>query len=129
MKGFWSRTTLANLGLDIHLGHNGQPCPKFIGQARQVCIVGLRGVQQANIKFCKCGEPEYMQLLQVGLWAASWQLTRTAFTLQALEHFGKLTTQGSVSAQDFVKTLVRETDGVLPHTVQVRDRSVVFAAF
>jgi hypothetical protein len=130
-EGFWKRTTLANLGMVIRLGHGGSSCPRSVGDPREVCVITLHGLQDVKMRFCGCTgnrgtlQSEYAQLLEVGLWPGSWKLVRTAFTLEVLDHFRRLTTQGNVTAQDFIQCLVRQTDGVLPHTVKASPGTLV----
>lgn len=122
-RGFWRRTTLSNLGMDIRLGHKGKACTKSMGTPRDICIVGLGGIQTAVVSFCRCeGEEDYSeckQLMDVGLWPATWKVCCTVFSLEVLDHFAQLSTQGNVTAQDFLRTLEQRTDGVLPSTVKV----------
>lgn len=122
-RGFWRRTTLYNLGMEIFLGHKGQMCVRSVGPPREICIVGMTGIQEATVGFCRCeGKDDYLeckQLMDVGLWPATWKVCRTVFSLEVLDHFAQLSTQGNVTAQDFLRTLEQKTDGVLPDTVKV----------
>ena len=130
-QGFWVRKTLKALGLIIHLGHGGEVCCS-VGEPRELCMVTLHGLQSALVRFCGCdmggksAETEYAQLLHVGFWPGSWSIVRTAFSLEVLEYFEQLSTQGNITAQDFMKTLVRLTDDVLPHTVKVVSVIMIF---
>ncbi|KAI0692086.1 hypothetical protein BC835DRAFT_1307278 [Cytidiella melzeri] len=82
----WTRTTLADLGMIIHLGDHG-------GSADAAKTVKFPG-----------------QIIP-SFWTRS-------FGLQPGKSFRRLLTQGNVTAQDFLTCLVRQTDGVLPHTVK-----------
>jgi hypothetical protein len=103
-EGFWQRATLASLGMVIRLGHGGSSCPRSVGDPREVCVITLHGLQDVKLRFCGCTsdcgtlQPEYTQLLEVGLWPGSWKLVRTAFTLELLDHFRRLITQGNIMA-------------------------------
>ncbi|KAI0697693.1 hypothetical protein BC835DRAFT_1269999 [Cytidiella melzeri] len=121
----WTRTMLADLGMIIHLGdHGGTPCASTVNVARDICVVNLRGVQQAMVRFCGCCKngqvprADYTQLLDAGLWPATWKKVMTVFSLNVLDSFQRLSTQGNVTAQDFLTCLVCQMDGVLPHTVK-----------
>ncbi|KAI0093358.1 hypothetical protein BDY19DRAFT_859710, partial [Irpex rosettiformis] len=133
-KRFWARRTLGELGMVIKLGdHGGKVCDRLVSGARDICVVTSQGVQDAKIQFCGCsrgeeGPPEhYVQLLEVGLWPGSWKLIRTAFSLDVLDNFRRLSTQGNVTALDFYTSLVRQTDGVIPTTVKNRYREFLCA--
>ena len=122
----WVRKTLGELNLVIRLGgHDGERCPSRVDLPRNICVVTMRGVQEAKIEFCLCSRekggraPDYMQLLEAGLWPGTWELPRTAFSLDVLDSFRRFSTQGNITAQDFLNTIVRQTDGVIPSSVKV----------
>lgn len=125
VKGFWGRMTLGELGMVINLNHDGKSCDGWSNPPRDMCVVTLRGIQVIGIRFCGCrqvgGRPEadHIQLLELGLWASSWKLVRTAFSLEVLDTFSRLSTQGNITAQDFFRTLASQTDGVIPTSAKV----------
>ncbi|KAI0697385.1 hypothetical protein BC835DRAFT_1227409, partial [Cytidiella melzeri] len=133
-QAFWRRTTLATLGMVVHLGnHEGETCYRTVSDARELCVVTLHGLQQANIRFCGCCEkgespqPDYTQLLEAGLWPATWKTPRTAFSLDVLDDFRRASTQGNITAQDYMMVRVRQTDGVLPKSAKDRYREFLTA--
>ena len=128
----WVRKTLEELDMVIRVGgHEGGPCPSRVNFSRKVCVVTMQGVQEAQFEFCECrtggGNPtaDYVQLLETGLWPGSWAMPRTVFSLDVLDTFKRFSTQGNITAQDFLATLVRQTDGVTPSSVKVRQISIL----
>ena len=62
---------------------------------------------------------EATQLLQMGLYPASWKRPRTAFTLHVLRSYHLLSLQSQISALDYFTYLKRTTDNVAPDSVPV----------
>ncbi|KAJ7898799.1 hypothetical protein B0H13DRAFT_1884163 [Mycena leptocephala] len=58
--------SLHDLGLRIHLGHDGQPCPRPDG--RHLILISRLGRSIVSVDFCTCdqGPGEGMQLLEIG---------------------------------------------------------------
>ncbi|KAI0750098.1 hypothetical protein C8Q80DRAFT_1219017 [Daedaleopsis nitida] len=113
-KKFFSRVTLAALGLNIQLGHPpGEPCicPRY-PWGKEFVIIDTSGVHEVNLTYCGCerAQPHYIQLLRARLYPATSQSPRTAATFQVLELFHLLSAQSKVSAFDFYSTLSRRTD-------------------
>ena len=103
----------------MHLGHNGQPCPRLATLGRPVTIVHTNGFHKLNVAFCKCamyGGESYgdrsdrNQLLRAGLFPATPHQPATAFTFDVLKDFHLLTTQGKLTGYDFYETLISKTD-------------------
>jgi CxC2 like cysteine cluster associated with KDZ transposases len=128
---------LLDVGLVIHLGHRGSPCPEYIeGQweqdtdsepdpdwtdAHQLQIVHSNGVCRRNIHYCKCSNaPSYhIQLLQHHLFPSSYKKPRTAFTFDVLNHFHIEAMECKTSAGAFYSKLKRLTSNTFPNTVPV----------
>ncbi|KAI0345239.1 hypothetical protein BDW22DRAFT_1470267 [Trametopsis cervina] len=131
--GYWRSSNLQSLGMVINLGHGMKRCHKSFREPRNVCVVTNRGVQDVFISFCECAEDgklvqlETEQLLGAGLWPGSWKQPRTAFALHVLDDFQLLSTQGTITAQDYLTCLERKTDAVLPGEVKHRYRELLFA--
>ncbi|KAI0686739.1 hypothetical protein BC835DRAFT_1287652 [Cytidiella melzeri] len=133
-RGFWKRQTLAELGMVIHLGdHGGDTCYSTVSGTREICVVNLHGIQQAYVRFCGCRmasqapQHDHIQLLEVGLWPATWKTPRTAFSIEVLDDFRRASTQGNITAQDYMMARVRQTDGVLPKAAKDRYREFLVA--
>lgn len=90
---------LRDLGTVVKLGHRGD-----------ICVVRMNGIQNARVK-CDLQEKnaECNQMLDVGLWPATRTMPCAVFSQGVLDHFVLLTTQGNVTAQDFMRTLERLT--------------------
>ncbi|KAI0338086.1 hypothetical protein BDW22DRAFT_1338518 [Trametopsis cervina] len=132
-RAYWRTTTLKALGTVINLGHGVERCAKAFREPWSVCIVNERGLQDVWISFCECARDgklvnsESKQLLEAGLWPGSWRQPRTAFSLEVLDDFQLLSTQGTITAQDYLTCLERKTDGVRPGDVKSRYREFLFA--
>ncbi len=65
------------------------------------------------------GHDEALQLLEIGMYPASWEQPKTAFTQDVLRAFILLSSQANTSAQDFYKFLKRRTDNNSPEEIPV----------
>lgn len=126
-QGFWRRRGLGELGLVICLGHAGGRCPLSIGDARRMTMVHEHGIAALDVRFCACSArdsqgtvPEALQLIEFGLFPASWQTPRSAFTVRVLKDFHLLSLQAQLSAHDFYNYLRRTTDNVGADDIEVR---------
>ena len=129
-EGFWRRMDLCELGLEINLGHVGERCPVAVRDPRRMTVVHDHGVCCSRVRFCECiglgsgtATPECLQLIQYGLFGASWDKPKTAFTIQSLKIFHLLSLQSQLTAHDFVGYLKRATDNVGAAAVAVSFRS------
>jgi hypothetical protein len=77
--------TLHDLGLRMHLGHGGDPCP--IPDGRHVVLISRLGRSTVSVDFCTCGAAEEVQLLEIG-----W-IRADANTCVTLEIFDVATAQ------------------------------------
>ncbi|KAG1775259.1 hypothetical protein EV702DRAFT_1047112 [Suillus placidus] len=109
--GFFEDTSLTKIGLEIHLGHQGKPCPEvteesydtddegdyftedpwvpLVNDPRTTMVVDTSGLHSLMIRFCRCTNalsPD-MQLFKMGLFPASFTLPKTAFTFAVLDNF------------------------------------------
>ncbi|KAG9124674.1 hypothetical protein FRC07_010675, partial [Ceratobasidium sp. 392] len=98
---FWEATSLAELGLVLHLGHDGEACP------------------QSNTTV------SVSQLLTAGLMACSDQLPQSAFTLAMLDHLSAFTTAGKCSSFKYWTVLKRLTNAGFPGRVSDRYRELL----
>ena len=95
-------------------------------------IVHEHGINVMEVRFCRCyhttgarnfqrvASEEPLQLIDEGLWPASWTQPTTAFTTNGLRNHHLLTLQSQMSAYDYCKYLARSTDNVSPEAVPVR---------
>ena len=73
--------------------------------------------------FCQCPKrqiSEPAQLLEIGLWPATWKHPRTAITLSTLEAFHSLSARATVNVNDYMEHLKHLTDAVLTDDIPVR---------
>ncbi|KAI0356813.1 hypothetical protein OH77DRAFT_1533775 [Trametes cingulata] len=121
---FWQSKTLKALGFVWNLGHGGRTCPYSWRPPRDMVVIHEHGIHDIPIRFCDCAgtAPETEQLMQVGLWPATWEQPRTATTLNALRAYHGLELQGQLNVHDYLGYLARVTDDVAPHLVKDRYR-------
>ncbi|KAI0675894.1 hypothetical protein C8Q78DRAFT_1066529 [Trametes maxima] len=122
--GHWVGCTLPSLGYVLHLNHGGGECPHAHREPRQFVVMYDHGVLDLPVWFCVCtnAAPETDQLIEAGLWPATWHQPRTAMTISVMETYQLLSRQAQVAIDNFVRTLERKTDNVLPQTVKDRYR-------
>ena len=122
-KRYWTICGLADLGLEVNLGHGGSPCPTGL-RARPMTIVHERGIWETKIRFCNCctgrrRARDDVQLLQAGLWPASWITPRTVFTMGLMRQFQLLSVHAHTNAYDFIHYLARRTNDTFPGECEV----------
>ncbi|KAJ7124679.1 hypothetical protein C8R43DRAFT_1076045 [Mycena crocata] len=100
----------------VGLGHYGQRCPNA-DPGRSFTLVDSNGIHATAISFCRCktvdgqrGEPEFQQLLRAGIFPGSVKDPKTGYTLNLLEYYRELRSQGKGSAYNFVRVLQRMAD-------------------
>ncbi|KAG2057627.1 hypothetical protein BDR06DRAFT_969387 [Suillus hirtellus] len=110
-RGFFEGTSLTKIGLEVHLGHKGKPCPgltdkwcdtddegdnlsegpwiPLLNDPWMTTVVDTSGLHSMMVRFCKCVgalSPD-MQLFKTGLFPASFTSPKTAFTFVVLDNF------------------------------------------
>jgi hypothetical protein len=111
---FFVRTSLRDLGLVVHLGHQGLPCSSSRGRILDnFTVVNTNGIHTVTVRFCACyGEhlqPKF-QLLRCSWLPASTEDPHTAFTFEVLNAYHLLSLQGKVSREDYYLSISRHTD-------------------
>lgn len=126
----WNRQDLGQIGFEIHLGHDGEPCPDEDKQGLSLCLVHENGMTDVEIKWCRCrnAQTHPNQLIDAGMWPASWLLPQTAFTLNLLRNCQLLSLQSQTTLYDYYQYLARMKDNVAPHLVTVRDDFIFVAS-
>ncbi|KAG1844237.1 hypothetical protein F4604DRAFT_1937648 [Suillus subluteus] len=109
--GFFEDISLTKIGLEIHLGHQGKPCPEvtddwydtddegdnfaegqwvpLVNDPQTTTVVDTSGLHSLMIRFCWCASalgPD-MQLFEIGLFPASFTSPKTVFTFAVLDNF------------------------------------------
>ncbi|KAI0669304.1 hypothetical protein C8Q78DRAFT_1070866 [Trametes maxima] len=120
----WEAKTMRELGFIWSLGHAGERCPYHWEKPHDMVIIHEHGITDLPVRFCRCEDAPHVteQLLQVGLWPATWDTPRMATTLTALRTFHGLELQGQLNVHDYLSHLARATDDVSPQTVKDRYR-------
>lgn len=122
---FFSRTTLCELGLVVHIGHHGNPCPNSSDSPTKMTVVHTAGVQPILIRYCGCTDKMLhtvehpLQLWQAGLWPAMYTQTQTIFTQHVLRDFHQISLQAKISAYNYIAALKRLTNNAFTHEVKV----------
>ena len=112
--GYYQRSSLLELGLCFHVGHQHSPCPSA-NSCQQIIVIHLNGAHRVDVQFCTCKQTpnwveNYRQLLRVGWYPASFERPRTAFTFDLLDTYHKLTLQGKLNLYDFYSSVMQRTN-------------------
>lgn len=109
---FFDKSSLAECGHQIHMGHTIGVCPSA-GDAVRMRVYDVSGVHTILVVFCDCiGAPARdLQLLHVGWYPSTALRPRTAFTFDTLSTFHELNLQGKTTVHDWYHTMLRKTDG------------------
>jgi hypothetical protein len=113
----------------IGLGHYGEKCPEA-DLARSFTLVDSNGIHATALAFCrcktadgKCGEPEYRQLLEAGIFPGSVKDPKTGYTLGLLQYHRQQRSQGKGSTYNFALVLQRMADPFFAAAVPVCEQS------
>ena len=117
--GYWEAASLCELGLVVNVGHAGARCP-FVQEGakpRRMTAVHGNGIGQLAVLFCACdSKAEAFQLIEAGLWPASWTQPRTVYDIHLMEQFRLLSVIAHTNPYDFFNMLAWRTDPLLPPT-------------
>jgi hypothetical protein len=149
---FFQETCLMKLGVEVFLGHQGQPCPNcpdslnpdvfdwydsddeitnsdlpdgtaipLIMDHKAMTVVDKSGVHSVMIRYCLCSSAlsQDTQLFQMGMFPASFNRPKTAFTFAVLDDFLLDNLECGTSAMNYYSKLRRMTSSVFPHLVPV----------
>lgn len=120
---YFVKSSQAELGRVIHLGHGGVRCPFVYPEAAPLLldVVDLNGVHGCKVHYCKCKRAghHWEQLLLIDLFPGTLAKTATAFSFAVLKNFDLLSSISKTSAMDFVTTLRRTTNNAFPDDVPV----------
>lgn len=109
---FFESVSLQELGLEVHLGHGGLPCPRPLAEVKNFTVVDLSGVHSVHLSYCGClGSPERrVQLLRQAWFPASMKTPETAFTFDLLNTFHLLNLQSKTALYDFWNAIRHKSD-------------------
>ncbi|KAJ7173392.1 hypothetical protein C8R46DRAFT_893031 [Mycena filopes] len=103
-------------------------------QSQNMTIVHHNGFHTFKFEFCSCSPgqglallPHWRQLLDVGLFPASYISPQTAFTWDVLKQFHIHCLTSKKSAYDYMKALCKLTNNAFAHDVKDRYREFQFA--
>ena len=120
---FFERRDLSQLGFIIYLGHGGHPCHQRASNSKPInfVVVHENGVHQCKIEYCQCANrPELLsQLIRADYFPATLIRTETLFTTELLEDFILDYEISKKSTQDYLRRIVRRTNGAFPKDVKV----------
>ncbi|KAF8993262.1 hypothetical protein BDZ89DRAFT_973013, partial [Hymenopellis radicata] len=111
---FW-RTTLADLGLRVQLGHPpGEACSNPFPGDPKFTIIDVDCIHRVNLYYCNCQfvQPRDIQLLRRQLYPATTVSLETCATFRCLETFQMMSFMSKISAYEFYWTLSRLTDNL-----------------
>jgi hypothetical protein len=118
----FERKTLSDLGLQFHLGHEGQPCPvNMAPDKHRLLLVHTNGIHVLNIHYCRCAQsvPRAIQLWAAGLFPASFKRPQSAFSEHLLRDYNSVTLQGKITAHDYWESIQRKTDNTFSPNAKV----------
>lgn len=146
---FFEETSLTKIELEIHLGHDGLPCPvlenahewedmdepvyepsydrsaipelPFLHGKECTTVVDKSGVHSLIIRYCKCPNActPDKQLFAIGMFPASFSRPKSAFTFSVLDGFLLDNLECGTSAMNYYSKLRRMTFSIFPHSVPV----------
>ncbi|KAJ7434713.1 hypothetical protein FB451DRAFT_1063154 [Mycena latifolia] len=116
---FFTRRSLADLGLVVQLGHPpGYNCPTASNAHKNFCVIDVTGVHTVKLCFCECDAriKHRQQLMRVQWWPASVKKPQTCVTFAVVRLFQIVNCLGKVSAHDFMRSLelLTNNDGLNP---------------
>jgi hypothetical protein len=92
---FLQPSSLAVLGLKVHLNHQGRSCASNTGPNipfKCITVVDISGIHWMNTVYCACkpdgkGIARWQQLLQHGFYPSTTDRIHSVFTLEVLKFF------------------------------------------
>lgn len=93
-------------------------------ESPMLLIVDTSGLHHIPVHFCMCPghRPPDLQVMEMGLFPASFTRIRTAFTFRVLDDFRLDNLESNTTQYDYFAKLRRVTSPGFPHTVPVRFR-------
>lgn len=112
---YFERQTLADLGMEIHLGHRGKPCKnRTIAHQTTVRIINTNGIFTYKVNYCGCDNaPEVaMQMMALRLFPSTLARPESAATFDVLKNAQMHSLCGKESIWDFYEVIARLTDNI-----------------
>lgn len=120
--GYYETSSLFEVGVKLHLGHGGLPCPSdMFTKLEKIRIVDITGVHDVCVAWCGChtAQERALQVVSLGLYPASVISPKTAFTFRVLSDFLLANKVSGIAAQSYFQRLRRLTNPAFPHKVPV----------
>ncbi|KAJ7028789.1 hypothetical protein C8F04DRAFT_1265542 [Mycena alexandri] len=118
--GFFSKISLATLGLRVQLGHPiGERCEAPERGHKEFVVLHTNGIHVVQVDFCGAGcrsalnaGPPEVQLLRARWFPATHDKPRTCATIDLLDQFREQTLQAKTTMYDAYRVLERLTNNV-----------------
>jgi hypothetical protein len=112
------------LGMEIELDmeeNKIHPLGDSRRKESRLTVVDTTGVHMARVHWCNCGNspPEDIQVLQLGLFPASFTEVRTVFTFRVLDDFNLDNLESKTPAMNYYNKIRRVTSPACPDGVPV----------
>ncbi|TFK62135.1 hypothetical protein BDN72DRAFT_777467 [Pluteus cervinus] len=122
---FFKRDSLSSLGMTLHLGHHGAPCPHK-SKARTMTIGHINGFHSIPVIFCSCFPllDDLSQLLGAKLFPPTVSHPASAFTFTLLDQMHAFSLSAKISTYDHHDILQRLTNGAFPQEAPDRYHEV-----
>lgn len=118
---YFKRVTFDSLGLSLHCGHGGKPCPEAPQSPNRMQIVDKNGAFTYDVYPCGCTDAEFWeQLFAIKLFPQTYELPQTAFTFAVFKDFQILNFAAKTCLWEYWGSIQRRTDGVQWKRVKVR---------
>ncbi|KAJ7839295.1 hypothetical protein B0H13DRAFT_2239609 [Mycena leptocephala] len=101
---YFQKSSLANLGLRIQMGHvPGEACTNPRAADKHFVVLHENGIHEVNIDFCGCENnvDHYIQLLRMGWFPATPEKPKMCATFILLDRFLIETSQAKTTIQTF----------------------------
>jgi hypothetical protein len=123
---FWQQIPLGELGLVIHVRHDGRPCPAARTTMKFILVNGT-GLHRFNLAFCGCKilDP-HIQLLRSGFYPSTEEQPRSAWSFSFLDTFHKITLQGKLPLYDYYLSVLHLSNNASTTDVLVRGHLIPF---
>jgi CxC2 like cysteine cluster associated with KDZ transposases len=113
---FYEPSTLADIGLQIQLGHApGYSCSNPKPAPRNLTIIHTNGLHHVTLDYCECDQyaragSHRQQLLRRRFFPATHKEPKSCATFAVLEQFHMQNLQGKIAGYDFYSALEKLTD-------------------
>ncbi|KIO24096.1 hypothetical protein M407DRAFT_51500, partial [Tulasnella calospora MUT 4182] len=106
--GYFKRTSLFEVGLQVGLGHDGGFCPQTHGNdAFRMTVLHTTGQHIVAFRPCACSDKEvWQQLLEVDIFPATEKNPQLGFTFEVLRHQRCFNLRAKTSLKEYYDALV-----------------------